>query len=436
MTIKKKLSLLLIFLFVFSFSNILFIYTLENRNDDATLSIQHANTVLKTTDRLLLSLTKAETSQRGYLLTQDRYYLEKFYAALRDTKDDFEDLKSVVRTGIGIGQKMALDRLDKSIDAKVSELKSTLKSGEINHTQAVSIISSESGKVYMESVTKYADTINVNEQNHLTELRGEHERITVYINTVTVVEFLVMIFFAIATYAIMQRSLFDPLGKLLHATKKMEEGERQQLADFLPKDEMGYLMNSFYEMSEVIIERHEELQAKAHTDELTKVNNRLGLHKDIEASIATSKIDDASLVLCFIDLDEFKQMNDKLGHDCGDELLKTVANRLKESLRTTDAIYRYGGDEFIVLMKGVASVAKAHQLVGNLMESVSEPFLYHGEMLPVKFSLGYALSPEHATDPETLIKYADIAMYQSKAERKQQAKFFDISMLEEAEKAD
>lgn len=403
---------------------------LENRNDAATLSIQHANSVLKTSDRLLLSLTKAETNQRGYLLTRDHYYLEKFYASLRDTNDELEDLQAVVKTGIGIGQKVTLDRLAEATSKKVAELKSTLKSGEHNTQNAVSIISSEDGKIYMESVVKYVNTLNANERAHLDDLRDEHQKITVYINTITVVELLVMIFFAIATFAIMQKSLFDPLSKLLDATKKMEEGERQQLSDFLPKDEMGYLMNSFYEMSEVIIDRHEQLQANAHTDELTKVNNRLGLHKDIEVSIATSQIENASLVLCFIDLDEFKQMNDRLGHDCGDELLKVVANRLKDALRTTDAIYRYGGDEFIVLMKGVATVSMAHQVVARLMETVAAPFVYRGEVLPVKFSLGYALSPEHATDPETLIKYADIAMYQSKRERKQQAKFFDISMLD------
>ncbi|MGO2499451.1 MAG: diguanylate cyclase domain-containing protein, partial [Vibrio litoralis] len=149
----------------------------------------------------------------------------------------------------------------------------------------------------------------------------------------------------------------------------------------------------------------------------------------IELTIAESNVENASLVLCFIDLDEFKQMNDRLGHDCGDEMLKVVANRLKDALRTTDAIYRYGGDEFIVLMKGVTSVTTAHQVVARLMETVSQPFLYQGEKLPVKFSLGYALSPEQTTEPETLIKYADIAMYHSKREGKQQAKFFDASMI-------
>lgn len=429
MTIKKKLTLLLSLLFIFTFSNIISIYILESKNDDATASIQYSNQILQITEHVMQHLLVAETSQRGYLLTKDRYYLSDFYTAVRQTKDHLEDLNIMIKVDLRVNQKRIFDRINKVTMAKIDELNHTLKMGESDLDKAITIVRSDSGKDYMRSVVHYISALNDSEQARLRKLHEKHQKINYYINMMTVAELLIMIFFVITTYIVMKKNLFQPLRQLVDVTKKMEAGERQHISDFLPKDEIGYLMSSFYDMSEVIIDRHEDLKESAYTDELTKVNNRLGLYKDIETSIASTEVDNASLVLCFVDLDEFKQMNDRLGHDCGDEMLKTVAKRLKNELRSADAIYRYGGDEFIILMKGIISATIAHQMVDRLMEVMSEPFVYGGENLRIKFSLGYAISPEQATDPEILIKYADIAMYRSKREGKQKAKFFNASML-------
>lgn len=429
MTIKKKLTLLLSVIFLFSFLNLGIVYMLESKNTESIEAINRTHNILLTNHKLHESILNAETGERGYLLTGNKMYLEPYFRALKTVNENLDILDKNVTIGVGIGQKALMQSLHENINNKFLIMKRVISIAESSPKQAREMLTKNTGKEYMDYIRDDLNRLSAQERLLLERHQSDYREVNAYINTFMLAEFLTMIFFAVATFAVVNRSLFDPLVKLVNATKKMESGERQVISDFLPKDEIGYLMSSFYEMSEVVINRHEELTEKANTDELTKVNNRLGLFKDIESSITSSQVDDASLVLCFIDLDEFKQMNDRLGHDCGDEMLKIVANRLREALRTTDAIYRYGGDEFIVLMKGVTSVTTAHQVVARLVETVSEPFLYQGEQLPVKFSLGYALSPEQTTDPETLIKYADTAMYYSKREGKQKAKFFDMTML-------
>nr|WP_267135456.1 diguanylate cyclase [Vibrio sp. CK2-1] len=416
-------------IFLFSFLNLGVVYLLEGKNAQASEAVTHTNKVLSTTQDLMISLLDVETGERGFLVTKNKLYLAPYFRAVKQVNEHLTTLEKNVTTGVGVGQVKLLENLRTAINRKLELTKQSVDLAQSDPKQALVLINGNEAKDLMDDIRTYLTRLSTQETLILEQHKADHREANAYINTIMIVEFLVLVFFAIATFSVVNKSLFDPLIKLVNATKKIESGERQVISDFLPKDEIGYLMSSFYEMSEVIIDRHEQLEEKANTDELTKVNNRLGLYKDIELSIAESNVENASLVLCFIDLDEFKQMNDRLGHDCGDEMLKVVANRLKDALRTTDAIYRYGGDEFIVLMKGVTSVATAHQVVARLMETVSQPFLYQGEKLPVNFSLGYALSPEQATDPETLIRYADTAMYHSKRERKQQAKFFDASML-------
>ncbi|WP_158006026.1 GGDEF domain-containing protein [Vibrio rumoiensis] len=309
-------------------------------------------------------------------------------------------------------------------------MESTLKTAEINLPDAQEIIRSNAGKEVMENVAHHLSQLNSQERLFLEQHKSRSKELNAYINTVIAMEFLVMVFFAMATFSIIRKSLFEPLNKLVQATKKMESGERQKISDFLPKDEIGYLMTSFYEMSEVIIERHEELETKAHTDELTGVNNRLGLYDDIQVSVSSTQSSEGILTLCFIDLDGFKQINDTLGHDYGDEMLKVVAQRLQSNLRSTDTVYRYGGDEFVVLIKGMTTLKKAKEVASSMMIAVSDPLIYRGKELEVKLSMGVALAPEHTVDAETLVKYADMAMYESKREGLQSPKFFYANMLD------
>ena len=123
------------------------------------------------------------------------------------------------------------------------------------------------------------------------------------------------------------------------------------------------------------------------------------------------------LALFYIDLDRFKEVNDRFGHDAGDELLTQIAERLRSSLRAPDRVYRLGGDEFTLLMPG-GTLDSAQRLAARLLASLHEPIYLKQVMVDfVTPSIGIALYPEHADEAATLISAADAAMYQAKQQR-------------------
>ena len=124
-----------------------------------------------------------------------------------------------------------------------------------------------------------------------------------------------------------------------------------------------------------------------------------------------------SLALLYIDLDRFKQVNDLFGHDVGDALLISISQRLQSSLRQPDHVYRLGGDEFTVLLIG-ADAESAMKLAERLLSSLGQPFIDEHRVIDfVTPSIGIALFPQHADQAESLIKAADIAMYEAKQQR-------------------
>jgi diguanylate cyclase (GGDEF)-like protein len=113
----------------------------------------------------------------------------------------------------------------------------------------------------------------------------------------------------------------------------------------------------------------------------------------------------------FIDLDGFKAANDKFGHDAGDHVLKIVAKRLSESVRSNDTVARQGGDEFIVIINGADGIDDARTVADKLVKVIAEPVYYNDELVTIGCSIGIAVFPDHASSPEQLLKHADHAMY-------------------------
>ena len=153
----------------------------------------------------------------------------------------------------------------------------------------------------------------------------------------------------------------------------------------------------------------------AHTDPLTGLSNRLQCLTDLERLLEQSSPDKPGFAVVFIDLDRFKEVNDRLGHAAGDELLKQIAQRLQARLRQDDLLARMSGDEFVVVAKAVASPAVADAVVHKLSESFVPPFFIGGGSLSASASFGYCLYPQHGSSVETLLRHADRAMYQVKA---------------------
>lgn len=155
----------------------------------------------------------------------------------------------------------------------------------------------------------------------------------------------------------------------------------------------------------------------AYRDPLTGLGNRKAFAEQLQSCLETMQHKQHTLALLYLDLDHFKEVNDQFGHDIGDLLLKTIAERLRNALRQPDWAYRLGGDEFTALLPETDQAA-ALKLAERLINRLSQPFK-HGEVLIdfVTPSIGIALYPEHAQYAEGLIKAADIAMYEAKQQR-------------------
>ncbi len=155
------------------------------------------------------------------------------------------------------------------------------------------------------------------------------------------------------------------------------------------------------------------LEHQALHDALTDLPNRVLLHDRLQQAIRAAQRDQTVVALLIMDLDRFKEVNDTFGHHTGDQLLEQLGERLGSVLRGSDTIARLGGDEFAVLLP-TATLEDAHHIAGRLLELLKEPFSLGGLQLEIDASIGIALSPEHGTDADTLLRRADVAMYIAK----------------------
>jgi diguanylate cyclase (GGDEF)-like protein/PAS domain S-box-containing protein len=158
-----------------------------------------------------------------------------------------------------------------------------------------------------------------------------------------------------------------------------------------------------------------EMEKLAHHDALTGLPNRLLLKSRLDLALERSRRRGGQVAVLFLDLDQFKPVNDQLGHQAGDELLRLVADRLRHSLRGEDTVARFGGDEFVVVLDGQALPDDVATVAGKLITALMEPFvLASGHQVHIGTSVGIALYPGDGGSTEELIEHADAALYQAK----------------------
>ena len=171
----------------------------------------------------------------------------------------------------------------------------------------------------------------------------------------------------------------------------------------------------------------------AHHDSLTHLLNRAAFMAHLQSSLVQAQQQGERLALLFIDLDNFKRVNDSLGHLEGDKVLLTVADRLRSALRSSDVIGRFGGDEFVVLLSdGIESRDDVRAVLDALLILVEVPVKADGRALSVTPSIGVAMYPEHGEEAADLIQHADTAMYLAKARGRANYQFFEPALAEAA----
>jgi diguanylate cyclase (GGDEF)-like protein len=176
--------------------------------------------------------------------------------------------------------------------------------------------------------------------------------------------------------------------------------------------------------SAVKLQHAQRIGYLAYHDELTALPNRTLFTKLLSQAISQSQRHHRQLAIEFIDLDRFKQINDTLGHEAGDQLLQEVAGRLKACLRDSDAVARLGGDEFVVLLTELEEEKYAATVARKINSLIAEPFVLLGQEFRVTASIGISIYPTDGMDEQTLKKNADIAMYHAKEAGKNQFQFY------------
>ena len=162
----------------------------------------------------------------------------------------------------------------------------------------------------------------------------------------------------------------------------------------------------------------------AHHDALTGLVNRTQLVEKLENVLAVLPLRGGCVALHFIDLDRFKEVNDTLGHDGGDFLLKTIAERLRAAVRIGDVVARLGGDEFVVVQSGIDGKDDAEKFALRLVSALTAPVQFNGNTIIPTASVGIALAPTDGRNPERLLKSADLALYKAKTDGRSRAQFF------------
>ncbi len=237
----------------------------------------------------------------------------------------------------------------------------------------------------------------------------------------------------LSTYA--QRFITQPLNVMVRYVRELSHTQDyKKRMPLVLHDELGTLISGFNHMLDVVEEREralkeqsanlqtivdertEQLYQKAHFDSLTLLPNRYLLSDRLEHAIFAAKRKNERLAILFMDLDRFKIINDSLGHDVGDELLKAAASRLKSIGRDLDTVARLGGDEFIYLAEGVDKPESAARIAEKINQAFSEPFVLAKHVLHVSTSIGISMYPADGEDITQLLKNADVSMYYSKGQ--------------------
>lgn len=196
------------------------------------------------------------------------------------------------------------------------------------------------------------------------------------------------------------------------------------------RDEHGQLTNYFAIFAD--ISEHKEtlrhIEFLAHHDTMTKLPNRLLLLDRLQQAVNQAERENHRVALMFLDLDRFKQVNDSLGHQIGDELLVAVVERLQACVRETDTISRQGGDEFVIVLPDIRDSNAASIIAEKILDTLREPFEIAGHQISTSFSIGVSLYPDDGKEIEALMQNADTAMYHAKESGRNNYHFYTESM--------
>jgi diguanylate cyclase (GGDEF)-like protein len=196
--------------------------------------------------------------------------------------------------------------------------------------------------------------------------------------------------------------------------------------------EVGHDVTEHLTTQKILEEQKDALDYQAHYDELTSLPNRVLYLDRLKHAMNMAKRNQSKVAILFIDLDHFKEINDSIGHHAGDEVLKTCALRLKNTLRQSDTISRFGGDEFTVILENISHKNEIIDIVQMMLTSLKNPYQFEERKLYSGASIGISIYPDNGKHYQSLMKNADAAMYKAKEKGRNTYSFYTREMTENA----
>lgn len=275
---------------------------------------------------------------------------------------------------------------------------------------------------YLGVIVISADTNSLNEQKNR------------YILIASTVLFISLVLAYLLNWQL-QKRLTAPISDLINLVSYVAKNKKyHRRLDSARDDEIGDLTLGVNTMLDTIEAHETQLFQRANYDELTQLPNRHLLMERLTHGINTATRNKTEIALLFLDLDRFKVVNDSLGHRVGDELLVQVAGKLVNTLRKSDSISRWGGDEFVMLLENIKDVEDIDNIVEKIVEELAKPTMTGGHLLHVSTSIGIARFPQDGDDSVSLLKHADISMYRAKAQGPGKFEYFNPTMLNDSVK--
>ena len=246
--------------------------------------------------------------------------------------------------------------------------------------------------------------------------------------------FLFSVLFAIY---VVRMHIRKPLDDLKNGFDRLESNSLKKPIDLGRDDEWSHLESAYNNMANRLSEAYAKINEEkknfdflAHHDPLTGLSNRLYASEQLEEAIRQATENDSTFLILYLDTDEFKTINDSLGHAAGDNLLITISEVLKEIIGKSGFVARMGGDEFLVLVTDI-SLKEGEVLAAQINKALRRPYYIDDNLIFVSVSIGVCQFPEHGRDPETLVRNADTAMYHAKRHGRDQYRVYADKMTHE-----
>jgi diguanylate cyclase (GGDEF)-like protein len=230
------------------------------------------------------------------------------------------------------------------------------------------------------------------------------------------------------TLAAVRHTVTLPLRRLQSSLLHHKVVDVREALEWNCRDELGDVVTAYNQLLSEINQQTRDIHRLAYHDPLTGLPNRRLLEDRLNHALTVAERQESALAVLFVDIDNFKRINDTLGHEVGDSLIKVFAERIWQSVRSMDTVARWGADDFVVVLENLGSPGEATSVGEKLIEAVGRPLHLGDNLLRIGASIGVALYPQDGKDVSTLLKNADLALFEAKNAGHDTLNFFDEEM--------